>query len=82
LRQVDVAGNASDAQAFDLKNQAMFAHASSGNPLQPSGLAQGMQTYLIHGVVVRGDADYVRWDIPKGQRLVSVKLEVIMAPVN
>jgi hypothetical protein len=33
-----------------------------------------MQTYLIHGVVVRGDADYVRWDIPKGQRLVSVKL--------
>jgi hypothetical protein len=82
LRQVDVAGNASDAQAFDLKNQAMFAHESSGNPLQPSGLAQGMQTYLIHGVVVRGDADYVRWDIPKGQRLVSVKLEVIMAPVN
>lgn len=74
LRQVDVAGNASDAQAFDLKNQAMFAHEASGNPLQPSGLAQGMQTYLIHGVVVRGDADYVRWDIPKGQRLVSVKL--------
>ena len=74
LRQVDVAGNASDAQAFDLKNQTMFAHEASGNPLQPSLLAQGMQTYLIHGVVVRGDADYVRWDIPKGQRLVSVKL--------
>jgi hypothetical protein len=37
-------------------------------------LAQGLQTYLIQGVVVRGDADYVRWDIPKGQQLVSVKL--------
>jgi hypothetical protein len=33
-----------------------------------------LQTYLIHGVVVRGDADYVSWDIPKGQKLVSVKL--------
>ena len=48
LRQLDVAGNPSEAQGF--------------------------QTYLIHGVVVRGDADYVRWDIPKGQQLVSVKL--------
>ena len=25
-------------------------------------------------MVVRGDADYVQWDIPKGQKLVSVKL--------
>ena len=74
LRQVDVAGNASEAQAFDLKIQVMFAHEASGNPLQPSVLASGLQTYLIHGVVVRGDVDYVRWDIPKGQRLVSVKL--------
>jgi hypothetical protein len=29
---------------------------------------------LIHGVVVRGDADYVRWDIPRGQKVQSVKL--------
>jgi hypothetical protein len=40
----------------------------------PSILAPGLQTYLIHGVVVRGDRDYVTWDIPKGQQLTSVKL--------
>jgi len=74
LRQVDLAGNASGAQAFDLQNQSLVAHEASGNPLQPSILTPGLQTYLIHGVVVRGDADYVRWDIPKGQKVQSVKL--------
>jgi len=74
LRQVDVAGNASGVQAFDLQNQSVVSHEASGNPLQPSTLAAGLQTYLIHGVVVRGDADYVTWDIPKGQKLLSVKL--------
>lgn len=34
----------------------------------------GLHTYLIHGVVSRGDADYVTWDIPKGQKVLSVKL--------
>lgn len=74
LRQVDVAGNASEAKAFDLSSSNMLSHEASGNPLQPSVLAPGLSTYLIHGVVVRGDADYVRWDVPKGQLLKSVKL--------
>ena len=74
LRQVDLAGNASTAQTFELQSPSMLGHEASADPLQPSLLAQGLQTYLIHGVVVRGDADYVRWDIPKGQQLVSVKL--------
>lgn len=74
IRQVDVAGNPSEAQAFDLKSPSLLAHEASGNPLQPSFLAPGLQTYLIHGVVVRGDADYVHWDVPKGQQLLSVKL--------
>ena len=74
LRQVDLAGNASGAQVFDLQNQSLVAHEASGNPLQPSVLTPGLQTYLIHGVVVRGDADYVRWDIPRGQKVQSVKL--------
>jgi hypothetical protein len=74
LRQVDLAGNASTAQTFELQSPTMMAHEASGDPLQPSILAQGLQTYLIQGVVVSGDADYVRWDIPKGQQLVSVKL--------
>ena len=74
LRQVDMAGNNSVAQGFDLQNPSVVSHEASGDPLQPSILAPGLQTYLIHGVVVRGDIDYVRWDIPKGQQLLSVKL--------
>jgi len=74
LRQVDMAGNASLAQGFELQSQSMLTHEASGEPLQPSILTSGLQTYLIHGVVVRGDADYVRWDIPRGQKLQSVKL--------
>jgi hypothetical protein len=74
LRQVDLAGNASGAQAFDLQNPSLMAHEASGNPLQPSILTPGLQTYLIHGEVVRGDADYVRWDIPRGQKVLSIKL--------
>ena len=74
LRQVDMAGNNSAAQGFDLQNPSVVSHEASGDPLLPSILAPGLQTYLIHGVVVRGDADYVRWDIPKGQQLMSVKL--------
>ena len=74
LRQMDLAGNASGAQAFDLQSPTLVAHEASGNPLQPSVLTPGLQTYLIHGVVVRGDADYVTWDIPRGQKVQSVKL--------
>jgi hypothetical protein len=74
LRQVDMAGNHSSAQGFDLQNPSVVSHEASGDPLMPSILAPGLQTYLIHGVVVRGDRDYVTWDIPKGQQLMSVKL--------
>ncbi len=74
LRQVDLAGNPSEAQVFDLQSPSLLTHEASGDPLQPSVLASGLQTYLIHGVVVRGDADYVRWDVPKGQLLLSVRL--------
>jgi hypothetical protein len=55
LRQMDLAGNASGAQAFDLRSPNLVTHEASGNPLQPSVLTPGLQTYLIHGVVVRGD---------------------------
>ncbi len=74
LRQVDMAGNASMAQGFGLQNPSVLSHEASGDPLQPSILAPSLQTYLIHGVVVSGDADYVSWDIPRGQQLMSVKL--------
>jgi hypothetical protein len=74
LRQVDVAGNPSEAQAMGLQSPSLLAHEISGHPLQPSVLASGLQTYLIHGVVQRGDADHVRWEVPQGQMLVSFKL--------
>ena len=75
LRQVDLAGNASASQAFDLQAAgSSMSHEASTNPLQPSKMAEGLLTMLIHGVVVRGDRDYVRWDIPKSHRMKSVRL--------
>jgi len=74
LRQVDMAGNVSTVQGFDLQNPGVLSHEASGVPLMPSTLAPNLQTYLIHGVVVSGDADYISWDIPKGQQLMSVRL--------
>jgi hypothetical protein len=74
VRARDVAGNPSVAQAIDLKSPSLLAHDASGNPLQPSVLASGLQTHVIHGVVLRGDADHVRWDVPQGQMLMSFKL--------
>ena len=74
LRQVDVAGNPSEAQAMDLQSPSLLAHDASGNPLQPSVLASGLQTYVVHGVVLRGDADHVSCDVPQGQMLMSFKL--------
>jgi hypothetical protein len=75
LRQVDVAGNASAPQPFLLEQPGTNAwHEASNNPFQPSVVLTGAQTVLIHGSVVRGDADHVRWDIPAGHRLASVRL--------
>lgn len=35
---------------------------------------QGARTVVLHGSVVRGDPDYIRWDIPAGQQLQSMRL--------
>jgi hypothetical protein len=74
LRQVDLAGNTSEVQAFDLQSPGLLAYEASDDPLRPSILAAGLQTYLIHGVVIRGDRDYVRWDVPNGLSVLSVRL--------
>jgi hypothetical protein len=75
LRQVDLAGNVSASQSFDLLAAgSSMSHEASTNPLQPSKMADGLLTMLVHGVVVRGDADYVRWDTPKNHRIQSVRL--------
>jgi hypothetical protein len=75
LRQVDVAGNSSMPQVFVLEQPgAEDWHEASGNPHQPSVVAAGTQTMLIHGTVVGTDADFVRWEVPRDHRLASVRL--------
>ena len=76
LRQADLAGNLSSAQQIALQEpDSATWHEASSNPLEPSVLSlQGARTVVLHGSVVRGDPDYIRWDIPAGQQLQSMRL--------
>lgn len=77
-RQVDAAGNASPAIATLLETPATATATgwieASGNPLEPTVLPQWEGTLLLHGVVIRGDADFVRFDVPQGYLLRSMRL--------
>lgn len=76
LRQVDLAGNKSPLERVNLLEPGSPTwHEASGHPLQPSLLSlQQARTVVLHGSVVRGDADYIRWDIPVGHRLQALRL--------
>lgn len=76
LRQVDLAGNKSPLERVNLLEPGSSTwHEASGQPLQPSLLSlQQARTVILHGSVVRGDADYIRWDIPVGYRLQALRL--------
>jgi hypothetical protein len=76
LRQVDQAGNLSSVETVNLQESGNPTwHEASNNPIQPSVLSlQQARTVLLHGSVVRGDADYVRWEVPAGLRLRSMRL--------
>ena len=76
VRQVDLAGNHSLVERVNLIDQESLAwHEASGMASQPSQLStQGIRTALLHGSVVRGDLDYIKWDIPLGHRLESIRL--------
>lgn len=76
LRQVDLAGNPSPLERVNLLEPGSATwHEASGNPMQPSVLSlQQARTVVLHGSVVRGDADYIRFDIPVGQRLQALRL--------
>ena len=82
LRQIDLAGNKSPNERVNLQETSSTTwHEASGNPLQPSVLSlQQARTVVIHGSVMRGDADYVRFDIPVGQRLQSTRLVHYVSP--
>jgi hypothetical protein len=73
LRQVDLAGNASEGTSFDAAIQSRLAHEASDNPALPSVLTAGAHTHVIHGWVARDDTDHVTWQIPPGHRLISIQ---------
>lgn len=76
LRQVDLAGNPSASNRVDLFDpESPTWHEASSHPDQPSFLPlNGARTVILHGSVLQGDADYIRWDTPAGQRLQSIRL--------
>jgi hypothetical protein len=82
LRQLDLAGNLSPSERVNLlEPDSPTWHEASGIALQPSVLSlQQARTVVIHGTVVQGDADYVRWDIPVGQRLQAMRLVHYVSP--
>jgi hypothetical protein len=82
LRQVDLAGNRSPLERVNLlEPDSPTWHEASGIALQPSVLTlQQAKTVVIHGSVVAGDADYIRWDIPVGQRLQTLRLVHYVSP--
>lgn len=82
LRQVDLAGNRSPLERVNLlEPDSPTWHEASGIAMQPSVLSlQQAKTVVIHGSVVKGDADYIRWDIPVGQRLKSMRLVHYVSP--
>ena len=81
LRQTDLAGNKSPMERVSLEPNSATWHEASGNPLQPSVVSlQQTRTVVLHGSVVRGDADYIRWDIPIGQSLKTVRLVHYVSP--
>lgn len=82
LRQVDLAGNLSPSERVNLlEPNSPTWHEASGVALQPSLLTlQQAKTVVLHGSVVRGDIDYIRWDIPVGQRLKAMRLIHYVSP--
>jgi hypothetical protein len=74
-RQSDAAGNASPAvpTALDEPLSAGWVEPS-GDPLAPTVLPSWEGTLLLHGVISRPDMDFVRFDVPSGLRLRSLRL--------
>ena len=78
LRQVDLAGNPSVPVRSMLPPPGaatpMAGFEASSMPLEPTVLGETGPSVLIHGEVVRGDADFVRIDVPAGFRLHALRL--------
>jgi hypothetical protein len=80
-RQVDAAGNPSPAVATALDDPTSPGWIeASGAPLQPTALPAWEGTLLLHGEVWRADTDFVRFDVPAGQRLKALRLVRYASP--
>ena len=73
VRQQDAAGNASEPIDLDLGMTGGGAHELSNDPTRPSAVGSLEHTLLVHGDIVRGDADFVSLEVPAGFRLRSVE---------
>jgi hypothetical protein len=81
-RQVDAAGNPSMAVATALDDPASANGLleASGDALGPTVLPRWTGTLLLHGEVSRPDADFVRFDVPPGYVLRSLRLVFYDSP--
>lgn len=82
LRQIDAAGNASQAVAtvLDGPDASNSWVEASNDPMVPTVLPRWEGTLLLHGEVTRGDADFVRFDVPPGYSLRSMRLVYYDSP--
>jgi hypothetical protein len=80
-RQADAAGNRSQAAlaVLDEPDAAGWIEAS-GAPLAPTALPRWEGTLLLHGEIWRPDTDFVRFDVPAGQRLRALRLVHYASP--
>ena len=81
-RQIDAAGNVSPSVAtvLDGPEASNGWVEASNDPMGPTALPQWEGTLLLHGVVMRGDADFVRFDVPPGYKLRSMRLVYYDSP--
>lgn len=73
IRQQDLAGNTSEALNLDLRSAGAGWRELSNEPMAPSRIGEVEHTLLVHGEIVRGDADHVALEIPEGYRLRSAE---------
>jgi hypothetical protein len=80
-RQVDAAGNASPAVATLLDAPGSPGWVEfSGMPMMPSALPRWSGTLVLHGEVSKPDTDFVRFEVPTGQRLRALRLVHYASP--
>jgi len=80
-RQRDAAGNPSPAVATMLDHPASSGWVEvSGMAMMPTALPRWSGTLVLHGEVSRPDTDFVRFEVPAGQRLRALRLVHYASP--